>query len=241
MNLEESLNGNYLRLFGEVVTQDIYHLRDVADIVSENDPTFIHEKGHKKAFDFIPDVVIDLGANIGVFTRYAVSLWRDAYIIAVEPDQSNCNVFREHTHDERVLLIQKAIGHGDVYRCVDAANGAMECYFTQGAGYDQADLNKLTPLSVGSIMLTDLRQYIKPTDKVLLKLDIEGNETVMFSDPASMDMLKRVDYICMELHYYAADGDKLPEVKRITNEALASLSETHNTYLDNIYFYATKR
>ena len=65
--LEESLNGGYKGLYGEVVDRDEYHLRDLADVVSINDPKFIHDPGHPRGFNFIPDVVIDLGANVGVF------------------------------------------------------------------------------------------------------------------------------------------------------------------------------
>lgn len=241
MILEESLKGGYNGLYGEVVTSDVYHLRDVADIVSINDPTYIHEKGHPKGFNFIPDVIFDLGANVGIFSRYARTLFPNALIISIEPDASNCEVFRSFTNDPKIVLIQKAIGKGKIFRCGSAINGAMEVYISEGPGFSAKDLKHQSATDIDSVMLTDLETYITPGDKVLLKLDIEGNETVIFSDKESMDLLRTFDYIAVELHYYASDGDKRDKVINQTAEVLESLSATHNIRYDHIYFYATKR
>lgn len=241
MTLEQSLNGGYPGLYGEVVTSDVYHIRDVDDIVSINDPTYIHEPGHRRGFNFIPDVVLDLGANVGIFSRYARSLFPDALIIAVEPDADNCAVFRANTYDPKTILIQKAIGKGKVFRVPNATNGAMEVYLSQSAGFNKKQLSSYEETKVESILLTDLRQYIKEGDKVLLKIDIEGSETSIFSDIPSMEMLKTFHYITMELHNYAADTLKWAAVTKITDAALDELGETHNVIIDHIYVYATKK
>ncbi len=241
MILEETLKGGYKGLYGEVVTSDTYHLRDVADIVSINDPNYIHEKGHAKGFNFIPDVILDLGANVGIFSRYARTLFPEALIISVEPDASNCEVFRTFTNDPKIILLQKAVGKGKIFRCGNATNGAMEVYISEGIGFSAKDLTHQGATEIDSVMLTDLKKYIKPGDKVILKLDIEGNETVIFNDKPSMDLLRTFDYITIELHYYASDGEKRDMVINKTAEVLESLSETHNIKYEHIYFYATKR
>lgn len=241
MILEESLKGGYNGLYGEVVTSDVYHLRDVADVVSINDPTFIHEKGHPRGFNFIPDVIIDLGANVGIFSRYARTLFPNALIISVEPDPSNCEVFRTFTNDPKIILLQKAVGKGKIFHCGNAANGAMEVYVSEGPGFSAKDLKHQSDTDIDSVMLTDLKKYIAPGNKVLLKLDIEGNETVIFNDKPSMDLLRTFDYIAIELHYYASDGVKRDKVINQTADVLESLNVTHNIRYDHIYFYATKR
>lgn len=232
MSLETSLglNNEYAGLYGEVVEYDVYHLRDVPNAVSVNDPTYVHWYGHS-GIDFVPDTVVDLGANVGVFTRYASSLWPDTKIISVEPNPDNCRVFREYTHSPNVTLIEAAVGRGQVYHS-PGANGAMEVYLTKSIGF---------PLLAGqdykTVMLTDLT--IK--GKSLLKIDIEGNETVIFSDPKSVEMMKTFDYICMELHYYGVSSEAVEEVRKKTDEVLESFKETHNTRYDHIYFYARKK
>jgi FkbM family methyltransferase len=244
MELKQSLgpNGEYDALFGEVVTYDVYHVKDVPNIVSCNDPNYVHWQGHS-GIVFTPDTVLDLGANVGIFSRYARELWPNATIIAVEPNGWNQSVFEEHT--KGVTLIKAAIGLGQLYHCNGAVNGAHESYLSKGLGYNQLAFDELNKLgitedsNVPSVMLTDLKKYCN--GKVLLKLDIEGNETIIFNDPESMELMKTFEYICMELHYFASDGSVLDSVKAKTAEALESLKETHNTRFDHIYFYATKR
>lgn len=246
MILDQSLgmSGEYNSLYGEIVTYDIYNLRDVENIVSCNDPNYVHWRGHS-GIGFVPDIVLDLGANVGIFSRYARSLWPDAKIIAVEPNEVNQSVFEEHTNDKNIILLKNAIGFGQMYHCNGAINGAHEVYLSKGLGYNQLAFDELNRLGVTTtsntnpIMLTDLKKYCH--GKVLLKLDIEGNETVIFNDKPSMDLMKTFEYICMELHYFASDGSQLDGVKAKTAEALEGLKETHNTRFGNIYFYATKK
>lgn len=241
-SLEESLNGGYKGLYGEVVTYDMYHMRDVADQVSINDPTYIHLKGHARGFNFIPDVVFDLGANVGIFSRYARDLFPDALIVAVEPDPVNCQIFRQFTNDPKIILLEKAIGKGKIFHDASKINGAMEVYISEDIGYNKKDLATLAPTNIESIILTDLKQYIKKGDKVLLKLDIEGNETVLFNCKESMAMMRTFDYITIELHYFAMDGDKQKLVRQITDDTLLSLEKTHATSYDgHVYFYAVKK
>lgn len=245
MELAASLgqNNEYNALYGEVVDYDVYHVRTVPDAVSINDPTYIHWKGHE-GINFVPDVVLDLGANVGIFTRYARKLWPDSLIISVEPNEGNHRVFQEYTDDPRIILLKNAIGQGQMYYCHGAVNGAHECYLSQGIGYNELAFKELGKAGVTEtsavkpLMLTDLKEYCK--GKVLLKLDIEGNETVIFNDPPSMDLMKTFEYICMELHYFASDGAVLDAVKKKTHEALNSLSETHSIRFDHVYFYARK-
>lgn len=136
--MKEKLSEAYQSLYGEIVDKDIYHMRDVEDIVSINDPSFVHEAGHKRPFDFIPDVVIDLGCNIGLFTGYARQLYPHALIIAVEPDKKNCELFKELIgEDSRITLINKAIGSGEVWHSKGAVNGSGENYITSGVAYPQ--------------------------------------------------------------------------------------------------------
>jgi FkbM family methyltransferase len=189
-------------------------------------------RGHS-GIDFIPDTILDLGGNVGCFSRYVRKLFPGATIIAVEPNPGNCEVFRQNT--QGVTLIEAAIGKGDVYH-LPGANGAMEVYLSIGLGYASFDLPKS---GVKSMMLTDLKRYIK--GKTLLKLDIEGSETVIFNDPESVELMKTFDYICIELHYFASDGATMEDVINKTDEVLNSLSETHYTRRDGVYFYARKR
>lgn len=224
MELKDTLNGGYGGLFGEVVTEDTYRIKELK---------------------FIPEIVVDLGANIGVFSRFARELFPLAKIISVEPDSMNREVFSEHTNDDNLILIPKAIGIGTIWKYTNVENGAHESYFSS---------NESFPLNAGEIypgvtqidwptIMPDeiIREYVRPNMKSVFKIDIEGAEDTIFMHEPSMAALRGIDYICMEIHQSALTAPYLPAVRQRAFEALASFIPTHNCQWINTMFYATKR
>lgn len=244
MNQQE-LNG----LIGEVETEDMYHMRHKDDIVSINDPTYIHVKGHERPFNFEPDIIFDLGANIGVFTKYCLGLFPNAKIIAVEPDEANCEWFRREINNSNVTLIQAAIGNGgDVYKVIGmSVNGTGECYLSVGLGYTEGQMDEMIGLGkmrkLGkSITLSELyKQHVKDGQKFIVKMDIEGSENFVLCHLESLEILKKADYFTCELHYYAMTGQQQQEVNSTTERILKEFEATHICSRQEIYFYATKK
>ncbi len=226
--LENTLNGGYGGLYGEVVTCDSYRL---------------------KTIQFTPDVVFDFGGNVGVFSRFARSLWNNALIVAVEPNPDNCNNFRKFTTDSNLILFEKAIGAGELWHNMGAVNGAHESYVSSGLGFDSRSMSegaannqKIEKSLIETVMPDEIiNQYLKEGQRSVLKMDIEGGENIVFAHKPSMDAIKKIDFIAMEIHFYALTGKSVQEVRDITMEALNSLSDTHTWELDNVYFWATKK
>lgn len=222
-NLNESLNGQYDGLYGEVVTNDIYKLKELK---------------------FTPTVFIDLGANVGVTSRFAKELFPKCFIISVEPNPSNIEIFKQFTQDDKILLIEKAIGTGKVRHGLTAANGSGETYLSSGIGFPEKGLqqdDRMEDSNIETIRLSDIiAKYVYPDDKLVIKMDIEGQEHVILFDVVEMSALRRADYICAEIHRYALTGLEWQEVQDKTYAALDSLKTTHITELDNVDFWATK-
>jgi FkbM family methyltransferase len=214
----------YRGLYGEVVTEDIYHIRSLA---------------------WQPDVVIDLGANIGVFTRYAAELFPSAKIVAVEPHPENFEHLRKFTPDEpRITLINAAISRGKVWRHLGAANGSGESYVSVQPGFriEHMVSTKVEPASVRTIMPDVLiDKWVLPGQRSILKMDIEGGEAAVFDHLPSMEALKRIDYIAAEVHFYAAVAELADEARDAHLRAFESLEATHDCTLNHVHFYATKR
>jgi len=225
--IEESLKGGYRGLYGEVVTCDMYHLHQVT---------------------FQPDVIFDIGANVGVFSRFARELFPKALIVAVEPDPENAAVFRKFTHDPNLILLEVALGSGLVYRGLTAANGAGESYLSVGLGFPKAEVEQaaerrqgIEVTSVRSFSLVDLvNPYWNSKLKSLMKIDCEGAENGLWQDPASMILLRMMDYLTIEVHCYAFTGAVHAEVVEATHQALQSLRTSHRCELDGVYFWATR-
>lgn len=223
--IEDTLKGGYAGLVGEVVTEDCYRLRQL---------------------EFIPDIILDLGGNIGVFARYARELFPKSLIVSVEPHPENQQVFQKFTNDKKIILIKKAIGTGIIWHDSGAANGSGEVYLSSGVGYPEKEMDKipgkLDRFNTETIMLSDLIEtFINRGKKSLVKIDIEGNEHIIFMHRKSMELLKNIDYICMEVHWYALTGDLIQDVRDMTHRALGSLMETHNCELKGVHFWATKK
>lgn len=228
--VEDTLNGGFGGLYGEVVTEDSYRM---------------------KQLKFIPDAILDIGANVGIFTRFARELFPNALIVAVEPDPENYSYLTTFTkHDENIFFMRAALGSGAVYKCAGAVNGAHETYLTDGPG-NPTDRMILDPrmhrTEIHGVMLHELTsdplwaEFADKDLKTVLKLDCEGNETVIFNDPKSMEALKKIDYICGEFHNQALSGDLSQSVKDITLKAMEELKQTHDVEMNHIYFFATKR
>lgn len=224
--LEDCLNGGWPGLHGEVVTEDCYGL---------------------KTLDFVPDLVFDIGANVGTFTRFANDLFPKATIIALEPDASNLVHFRKFTPDTpHIKLVEGALGRGAVVRVSGAVNGAHEVYLTEGLGYPDFEAAPGVFLPT-PVIATSLDQFIRPwlvlfpKAKTLVKIDCEGGENSIWEDEDSMETLSRMDYIAMELHYHANHGANSPVVHEITDAALDSFDATHDCDRGRIYFTARKK
>lgn len=244
--LEQLLKGAYGGLYGEVVTEDTYRLRDLEDIVSINDPTFVHRAGHKRYFDFEPDVIFDIGANIGIFTRYARSLFPNALIVSVEPHPENTEYFSAFTQpDEKLIFYRMALGRGQIWHNRGAVNGSGESYVSTGLGFAEEEMKEAAnsdKSSIQAIMLSELVfRHLKDGMKSILKLDCEGGENIIWTHQPSMDYLKKIDYITGELHFYSNSTIGYDEMKSKTMEGVRELSLTHDIKLDLPHFWAIKK
>lgn len=224
--IEQSLNGGYGGLYGEVVTEDIYRLKQLR---------------------FVPDIIFDFGANVGIFTRYARELFPEALIVAVEPDKGNIDWFRRHTSMEGVVLLEKAIGHGKVFRHKQYINGAHESYVNAGPGYPfgKSEFSDYEETEVSSVMPHEIINFYLdkcPSCKSVLKMDIEGNENVVFNNLNSIRAMKKIDYVSIELHRISLVPQQQDDVNSLTAFATQAFSMTHACSFDvkDTMFYAIK-
>ena len=203
-----------------------------------------------KHLDFVPDVVFDIGSNVGVFAKFARQLWKNALIVAIEPDRENIaqNCMKGA---ENVVLLQKAIGHGRIWRINHGDNhpelsGAQECYHSIMLGYPKEAYRNETytvPVETKSITLDVLAKYYLKEEghKFILKIDCEGGENAIFDHEPSMDVMRKADYIAMEVHNYGSSHEENEKVKAKINESLTSLEATHNCRRVDFMFYARKK
>ena len=228
-------DNEFAPLFEELVQQDCYRLRTVP---------------------FQPDVILDIGANVGVFTSCARFLFPSATIVAIEPNPRNWGLLNRHTrHLPNVTLLMGALGTGPLWR--ELVEDIRPPYYGGGNRYLTAgqlgcplsmfDYNGPCSRAVGVVPMSLSRlvdRYAPGSIPLLVKIDIEGGENCIFNHEPSMAALRRIDYLAMEVHYPVdGTGPVFEPGKPTIRQSLMSLADTHDCVLDEPrnLFYATRR
>jgi FkbM family methyltransferase len=118
-------------------------------------------------------VVLDLGANIGMFGLYALQRYPDARVTAYEPDVESAAIHRR-------LIERNAPGR--TWRLVEACAGPRDgtVTFLPGQETESRIVDGATPGAV-TLPMEDVLPAFAAAD--LVKLDIEGGEWALLEDP----------------------------------------------------------
>jgi FkbM family methyltransferase len=167
-------------------------------------------------------IVLDLGANIGLWSVWAGESLRPSRTIAVEPIPRNCRLLARN-------LELNPRTRGDV---ICAAAGTEEGSATFAAttfttGRLSGDENQPDGLSVRVIDTLDLMQTQGVT---FLKMDIEGGEWPILTDPRFAES----DVVVMFLEFHphgSPSGDAARDAESLLRQAGFQTTEPH-TYSD---------
>lgn len=145
----------------------------------------------------VPRVVVDIGANIGVFSLYAKTLWPSCRIYAYEPDHKNFALLRRNVeisqiaHDVSVFNLAVSKQQGTATLFLKSRSGWHSLFDIQGdTGRGEIEVHT-----------TSLEDIISSnTDYIdFLKIDCEGCEWPSLEDKAS-SLRESVGYVAMEYH-----------------------------------------
>lgn len=140
-----------------------------------------------------PKTIVDIGANIGLFSLAARGTYSNARIHAYEPNPRAVPYLRENTKGLDIEIFDEAVGSTDGFVSID----------------DQGDSNQATTQSKenGSIRQVALSTVISriagPID--LLKLDCEGAEWELFNAGECWNSIRhlRMEYHLGNSHTFA--------------------------------------
>lgn len=158
----------------------------------------------------VAPAVLDLGANIGLFGVWALSVWPGARIIGYEPDPANADVH------ERTIIANAAAESWQLRRRFAAADdGAVR--FNGGHGSASA-ATALTGGDGASIEVAGADVFADLASADLVKIDIEGGEWALLHDPRFAGVPCRALFV--EYHPYgSAGGDPGAEAERLVRAA----------------------
>jgi FkbM family methyltransferase len=157
---------------------------------------FLFDGGEYPVFkDYAPKFIIDAGANIGLATVFFKHYYPDTTVVAIEPENRNCEMFRKNTaHCKDVHLIQGGLGPDEnKFMRVQNENDAFYSFRLEESadGIPEITINRI------------LAQY-RPEKIDILKIDIESGEKALFT--RNTDWIARVDNIFIELHDFLEEG-----------------------------------
>ena len=136
------------------------------------------------------DLVIDAGANIGDFTIKAAKIVNKGRVIAIEPNPRNLEILHKNIMLNKlnnVEILPRALSN--TTGLVSFSGESVSASIMKG---DESS-PKVQTVTIDEIMKT----FYREGGGVVLKMDIEGAEELVFTDPA---FLEGVREISMELH-----------------------------------------
>lgn len=147
-------------------------------------------------------VFIDLGANLGMFTRYMAKYGRQ--VIAFEPDPWTVVALRSNVGDlSNVEVVQAAAGTTNrtvsLYRKMKFTENPQDASRSSSIVSDKLGLDCSAPIGVQEI---DFIAYLKSLDKDVdvIKIDIEGAEVDLLEKLIASPVLNRIGHIFVETH-----------------------------------------
>lgn len=149
-------------------------------------------------------LVIDGGANVGYSSAYFLSAFPGCEVIAVEPDAENVDMLRRNLAPYGVRARVVASGLWSHRARLTMA----ESRFRDGAHWARQvrECRDDEPGGLDSVGIAELLRESGHERISILKLDIEGAETVLFSR-GHEDWIDRVDHFVIELHRDSPWGD----------------------------------
>ncbi len=162
------------------------------------------------------DVVLDCGANIGIFTREAVEAGAKL-VVAVEPAPQNLECLRRNLEAEiragRVIVYPKGVWDREdtLTLRVDPQNAAAASFVMGSENWAQAVDVPLVPID---LLVEELR--LPRVD--FIKMDIEGAETRALHG-ARATMSRWRPRLAISAYHLPEDPETIPAEVRAANEA----------------------
>ena len=143
--------------------------------------------------------VVDIGANAGYFTLFAVSCFADSRVFSFEPVPVNYAQLERHRNlnsSRRIKCFPKAVAGqaGEINLSFDSSDS-----FTTSATIFKQDVQQTESIKVPCLTLWQIMDENGINKCDLLKMDCEGAEyDILYNCPP--DYLQRIDQIAMEVH-----------------------------------------
>lgn len=175
-----------------------------------------------------PDTVLDLGANIGVFTIYATHVRGAKRVIALEPVRDTFEKLQanlaNNKSDASVTVARLGVGgtagRREVHLGVSSPHSSM--YFRGDSRFESGGTEEIEVTTLDRLFQEHALESVD-----VCKMDCEGGEVEALLG-ASDDVLKRIRCITMEYHFPQGISDRPTLFRRL--ESVGFKCAWHSRY-----------
>lgn len=203
-------------------------LHDSTDIAALEEIYVDEEYDYKLPFE--PSYILDLGANYGDTTMYYHALYPEANILAIEPNEASFKRLKSHFEgNQKIQPIRAALAE---------KSGEIELYTMPNNNLGHSVIMRsetASAVKVPAITIEDLIHKIPNKKFDLIKFDIEGAETILFS---KNDLALYGNAYVGEVHY---DLSNLSESEVLQAFGDFSLSFKNLNAGSRVIIYACKK
>jgi FkbM family methyltransferase len=145
------------------------------------------------------DIVIDIGANIGVFSIMMRMLHPNARIIAVEPSDRSLDILKSNLDHMDIDIDTRGLGDGSVMHLqYGRKKSPMGDWFSPHKKHKYSHSVKTVPFWK---LFKDHNGNLDK--KFFVKIDCEGGEQYLIGDTKSEDILVKAHQVFLEIHFKA--------------------------------------
>ena len=187
------------------------------------------ERFPRNSFDF----VLDLGANIGVFSRTLRTLNRKAKIIALEPNKQNFSWLSDNLIGLDITLDNRALGNGELlWFRAEKTPHPLDHRFMESEPIGET-------YQIPSERLGTLFHAYNGFGDYCIKINCEGGEQYLLGDLEAEEVLRGAKKVGLMIHFPGSKSahNDCPTWKEYTTWINGVLSATH----DIRYGYSDRR
>lgn len=160
----------------------------------------------KKEYDLIKkgDIVVDIGANIGLFSLFAISKGASK-IISIEPDKRNCVHLKQNLNEfSEITIIEEAISDKDGYVEFFASEiSSINSTIKNDENFSDFTKEPIQSYKVPCMSSSSLINKYGIAKIDFLKIDCEGGEFSFFENLDLNFLNNKISKIVCEVHKFA--------------------------------------
>jgi len=189
-----------------------------------------HDEYKFRQIGFVPDVIYDIGADVGSMTMLAHTCFPRAKIIAVEPHRHTYPRLQTRTAGiPEIVPVHAAVGKGRMFEAPHHV-GPLHNWVVEESSHRMSDV--MIPISIPAIGLDELYATHGGT-KYIVKMDCEGAEFHILRDDASRKVIEDSSYFAAEFHCFGNGPNQTEESladARFLLMFIYGLTLTHKVY-----------